>query len=181
MSETLPIRHPVNVRTLPNKGRVETFEADADARRSIAAFLDVDDVEEFTADAEVTRWRSDGVRVAGRLRARLQQTCVVTLEPLSVDVDEAFEALFVPEDSPLASRDDGVVQMMVDAEGEDPPETFAGDTLDLGAVWMEFLALAVDPFPRKPGAAFEAETDEAEPSPFAALAVLKGKAANSNG
>lgn len=174
-----PIRHVVNVRTLPRKGRDEAFEADAEARERLARHLDVRGVDAFAAEAEVMPWRSDGVRIAGRLRATLQQDCVVTLDPLSVEVDEPFEALFVPEGSPLAPRREGDAQLLVDAEGDDPPETFEGDTLDLGAVWTEFLTLAVDPYPRKEGAGIEAGEGEEKPSPFAALAALKP--ANSNG
>jgi len=46
-------------------------------------------------------------------------------------------------------------------------------------VAAEFLALALDPYPRKPGVEFESPQPEAEPdekaSPFAALAKLKEK------
>ena len=176
----VPIRRVVNVRSLPKKGRSEAFEADGEVRESLARFLDVPAVEAFSAEADVTRWRGGGVRVAGRVRARLAQECVVTLEPIETEIDEPFDAVFVPEDSPLAPVREGDVQMMVDAEGDDPPETFAGDTLDLGPIWSEFLTLAVDPFPRRPDAQLADAGNEAEPSPFAALAALKDRAANSN-
>lgn len=174
-----PIRHVVNVRNMPRRGRDEAFEADGEARERIARHLDVRAVDAFSAQAEVTRWRGDGVRVRGRVRAQLQQDCVVTLEPMVSEVDEPFDALFVPETSPLAPQREGDAQLVVDAEGEDPPETFAGDTLDLGEVWMEFLALAVDPFPRLPDAELHAQRDEADPSPFAALAALRNGEAKS--
>jgi hypothetical protein len=49
-----------------------------------------------------------------------------------------------------------------------------GDRVDLGAIAVEFLILGIDPYPRKPGVAFEppAAEDESE-HPFAALAALK--------
>jgi hypothetical protein len=49
----------------------------------------------------------------------------------------------------------------------------AGGGVDLAAVLTEQLALALDPFPRKPGARFEAPGTAGELSPFAALARLK--------
>ena len=172
-----PIRRVISVRTLPRKGRDETFEADGAARERLARHLDVASVDAFSAEADVTPWRGAGVRVLGRVRALLQQECVVTLEPLAVAIDEGFEALFVPEDSPLAARGEGDRQMVVDPQGEDPPETFAGDTLDLGAIWTEFLTLAVDPHPRAPDAVLDVAGDgESQPSPFAALAALKASA-----
>ena len=65
---------------------------------------------------------------------------------------------------------------MLDADGPDSPETFSGDTIDVGALAEEFFGLAIDPYPRKPGAvAADAGSDEAgEP----AGGPLAGKAAS---
>jgi hypothetical protein len=55
----------------------------------------------------------------------------------------------------------------------------ADDTIDLGEVVVEQLALTLDPYPRAPGAVFDPaalpgyEAPEAEVSPFAALVKLK--------
>ena len=56
----------------------------------------------------------------------------------------------------------------------DPPEPIVNGRIDLGAVTAEFLALGLDPYPRKPGVAYEPapERDPAD-SPFAALAKMK--------
>ena len=173
-----PIRHVVNVRSMPRAGRSETFEADDKACAALRDHLGVRDVRAFEASAEITAWRGDGVKVDGRVAADLVQDCIVTLDPIETAVDERFEAVFVPEGSALDNPDVGNVEMMVDPEGDDPPETFPGDTLDLGSIWTEFLSLAVDPFPRKPNAELPDESEEGETSPFAALAKLK--AANGN-
>jgi hypothetical protein len=45
--------------------------------------------------------------------------------------------------------------MVLDAEGPDAPETFSGDSIDVGALAEEFFALAVDPYPRKAGVSLE--------------------------
>ena len=73
-------------------------------------------------------------------------------------------------------------EVEIDPESEDPPEPLEGGALDLGELVSEELALALDPYPRKPGVAPvdlsfgapEEESDE-EDSPFAALAALKGR------
>ena len=167
-----PIRHVVNVRTLPAKGREVEPDADAEERAALARHLGVPEVAAFRADAEITPWRADGVRVTGRLRAALTQECVVTLDPLDATIDTPFEALFVPADSRLA-RPLEPSELVLDAEGDDPPDTFEGDTLDLGLVWVEHLVLALDPFPRKPGAELTGSDDAPRESPFAALAALR--------
>ena len=47
-------------------------------------------------------------------------------------------------------------------------------TIDLGAIATEFLILAIDPYPRKPGAVFQSPSaGEPAAHPFAALAALK--------
>jgi hypothetical protein len=57
----------------------------------------------------------------------------------------------------------------------DAPEPLVGNSIDLGALTVEFLALGLDPYPRKPGASFDyADPKDEDSSPFAALARLKG-------
>ena len=60
-------------------------------------------------------------------------------------------------------------------EEDDPPDPIVDGKIDLGALAAEFVALALDPYPRKPGARFEpvdVEPDR-ERIPFAGLARLK--------
>jgi uncharacterized metal-binding protein YceD (DUF177 family) len=110
------------------------------------------------------------VHVAGGVRARVEQTCVVTLEPVVNQVSESVDLMF-SEDVPASEgQGDEAVQL-----GErEPPEPIVNGRIDLGAVTAEFLALGLDPYPRKPGVAYEPapERDPAA-SPFAALAKMK--------
>ena len=56
----------------------------------------------------------------------------------------------------------------------DGPEPLTGGVIDLGVIATEFLILAIDPYPRKPGAVFEApDAPDDSDQPFAALAALK--------
>lgn len=159
------------------------ISAEGDELKALAAHWGVDAVDSFSADLELGQWKRDGIRVAGRVRARIRQSCVVTLEPVEQVVDEPIAAIYVPEGSKLSRRkaaSDG--EIVIDAEGPDMPETFTGDTLDVGAVAVEFVAMAIDPYPRKsgvgPGDHIESEGDEdgEGTSPFAALNALKGRA-----
>ena len=59
-------------------------------------------------------------------------------------------------------------------ETDDPPEAIRDGVIDLGAVATEFLLLGLDPYPRKPGAVFDAPpAGDPKSHPFAALAALK--------
>jgi hypothetical protein len=58
----------------------------------------------------------------------------------------------------------------------EPPDEIVNGQVDLGALTAEFLALGLDPYPRKPGVDFNFEDGSAKPdSPFAALGRLKGE------
>ncbi|MBB4570139.1 YceD family protein [Rhizobium leucaenae] len=151
------------------------LEADKRELVGLAALWDVLSVEKLSAELKISRWKRDGVRIKGNVRAKIVQACVVTLEPVESEIDEDFEHIFIPEDSKLArapAMDAG--EMVLDPDGPDLPETFTGDTIDAGAVVTEFAALAIDPYPRKPGIEFEGHIedsgeDDKKPSPFAVL------------
>jgi hypothetical protein len=96
---------------------------------------------------------------------------VVTLEPLSNDIEEEIDLLYMPAAEAAAATDD---EPEAEAEPKsDEPEPLVGGTVDLGALATEFLLLGLDPYPRKPGAVFDAPRDNRpEAGPFAGLAGL---------
>lgn len=136
---------------------------------AFAARIGVDAVAALDLDVIVRPHRGDGLAVSGRVRAEVVQTCVVTLEPVGNVIDEEVEVTFRPEKSirPVIVRDIEEKRDVIDA-GEDADDPLVGGTVDLAEVAAEFLALGVDPYPRRPDARFEAEV-EADPSPFAGL------------
>lgn len=155
-----------------------SVKAEADNRElvELAKAWKVVSVEALSAELQINRWKRDGIRVRGKVSARLTQECVVTLEPIETRIEEEFEQIFVPEGSKLARVATGTTaEMVLDPDGPDLPETFAGDTLDVGPIISEFVALAIDPYPRKQGAEFADHIEMGDeevnkrPSPFAAL------------
>lgn len=177
---TSPLHLSLQVGSILPEGTRLAFEASPAECARVAAALDIEAVASLRAELLARRFRKDGARVTGRLHAVVVQKSIVTLEPVKQTIDEPFEAAFVrgarrPVD-PLAA-DAG--EIFVDPEAEDPPETFSGDSIDLGERLFEALTLALDPYPRRsgesfagqPAAAADAEDDDAETvSPFAVLA-----------
>lgn len=114
---------------------------------------------------------SPRLRLSGRLQAALQQACVVTLEPVAATIDEAFTVIYAGgvEDSE---------EIAIDPASDDAwDEPWPGDTLDVGEAVAQQLALAIDPYPRAPGAAAAAAAPAADPEPtrsrpFAALSSM---------
>ncbi len=173
--DSAPFSYPVRVGHISHNPVEVRLEANEAERTALAALWDIVSVEGLSAELQIGRWKKDGVRVKGHVRARLTQSCVVTLEPVESEIDEPIEVIFVPEGSKLAriAANDSA-EMILDPDGPDAPEVFSGDTIDVGESVAEHVALAIDPYPRKPGTAFAPhiegtpETD-AKPNPFAAL------------
>jgi uncharacterized metal-binding protein YceD (DUF177 family) len=175
--EALPLRHPVRVETITLRPvGVELAAGEADLA-AIAAHLGVASLEALTARYGLSR-NGERVKLDGEIRARLHQICVVTLEPFPVALTVPVKLDFAPEAIAAAASaradDDEEIDIEVLLNEEDPPESIVDGHIDLGAVTLEFLALALDPYPRKPGVSFaEPAPEEAAESPFAALARLK--------
>jgi hypothetical protein len=113
------------------------------------------------------------VEIEGRLRAKVTRTCGVSLEPFDEEVDEPVLWRLVPPGSPRLESDES--PPLVDPAAPDPPDPLTGEELDLAAFLTESLALALSPYPRKPGAELEVPPpDDDAGHPFAALATWKG-------
>ena len=157
------ISFPVHVARLPKNGMEVRIEADAAQRAALAAAHGLVSVDRLTALLHVTGWKRGGVRVTGTVEADIVQECVVTLEPVAARIDEAVAATFLPEGSRLAvpvRSAEG--EILLDAEGEDAPEPFSGDTVDVGQLAEQFFALAIDPYPRKAGAVLAGDGEGAQ-------------------
>ncbi len=164
---------PLAVDEVSETGQHLDLVANAEARAGVARMAGLRDLPRLQASFDVTRHGS-GLRVVGRVSATVGQTCVVTLEPLASEVEEAIDLVFAPQSA--IHRDgnqDGAEERNL-AETWNEPEPLIGGTVDLGALATEFLILGLDAYPRKPGAIFQPPGDaSSDESPFAALGRLK--------
>ena len=170
-----PWRVPVTVEQIPDTGVHRDLKADEAIRRAIADVGDLREIFAAEASFDVTPKSGGRYEVTGRVRARIAQTCVVTLEPMESEIDEPIELTFVPPDQipEMATLVDEAERS--DGDTPDPPEAIENGIIDLGRVATDALYLAVDPYPRKPDAVFEplVETVNPEDHPFAALKALQ--------
>jgi uncharacterized metal-binding protein YceD (DUF177 family) len=100
------------------------------------------------------------VLAESHLRARVVRECVLSLDAFESLTEERFRLRFVP--AGRESNDD-------DPDSDDEI-AYHGGTIDLGEATAEQLALALDPYPRKPDAALPDPEAAAADSPFAVLA-----------
>jgi uncharacterized metal-binding protein YceD (DUF177 family) len=164
---------PVRRDDVPENGLHLDLTADEATRAAVAAVAGVEAVPRLEATFDLAR-RGKGLRIDGTLSAAVAQTCVVTLEPMTSEIDTPIELVFMPPTAsarPAEADEDAEIDPMAVEE----PEDLIDGAVDLGVIATEFLLLAIDPYPRKPDAVFDPpkNDDDASAHPFAALAALK--------
>jgi uncharacterized metal-binding protein YceD (DUF177 family) len=168
---------PIVVAQIPDTGLHRDLEAGPAARAAMADVAGLREVLSAQASLDVTPKGGGRVHVAGRVQARIGQTCVVSLDPILNDIDETIDLIFAPPEQvpEMAALVDEAAES--DAEIPDPPEPIENGVIDLGRVATDALFLAVDPYPRKPDVVFEplVEPEDPEDHPFAALKALQLK------
>jgi len=163
---------PVRRDDVPESGLHLDLAADDATRVAVATLAGVPAVPRLDATFDIAR-RGKGLRIDGEISAAVEQTCVVTLEPMTTEIREPVELVFMPP-SAAARAGEAEAEKEIDPTAADEPEDLVDGVVDVGAVATEFLLLAIDPYPRKPGAVFETpKRDDEGGHPFAALAALK--------
>jgi len=182
----------VQVETLPHSGRAYDIAATEDERAAVAKRLGLQEVSALSAHLDVNFTSGGVIKLTGHVDGTVTQTCVVSLAPVPAKIHESIDLSFVTEAraaAEAARREKAARRKSKDDDedfetGDDieQPEVALGGRIDLGEVAVTHLALALDPYPRVPGASFDPKAwglepeeakNEAQPSPFAALAKLK--------
>lgn len=170
-----PWRVPVTVAQIPETGVHLDIEASPAERAAMAEVGGLREILSANASLDVTPNGGGRFHVTGRVRARIGQTCVVTLDPIENDIDEEIDLIFAPPEQipELSDLVDDAAES--DVEIPDPPEPIVNGVIDLGRLATDALFLGVDPYPRRPDAVFEPPLEAADPDahPFAALKALK--------
>ena len=141
------------------------IEASADELPAIAARLGIPAVHALRCAFKLRRIGGSVIEAQGELVAGVTQLCVVSLDEFDGTVQEAFTVHLVPE----GTEDDDPEPDAIDQV------PFQGSAIDLGEAAVEQLALALDPYPRKPGAALPEGAGEPDLGAFASLGALKGR------
>lgn len=177
MTQELPVSQPIRVADLPARKPTRfDLQPDADALPLIAAVVGADAVRKLRFKGELRPTGRHDFTLQAELGATVVQPCVVTLAPVTTRLDEQVTRHYLAE-MPEPEADEA--EMPEDDTAEPLPEV-----IDLGAVLLEALALALPLYPRAPDAELgdgsfappgaEPLTDEAV-RPFAGLAGLRDK------
>lgn len=156
------------------RGLELTLTADEARRKLIAENFGMIDLHELTAKV-TTKGRKlpsgDEVIVDVDLTGEVTQECGVTLDPFRHAISSRIDVVVVFQGRAAKGEDE---ESELSVEDLDQPDVAVNGQIDVGQYIIEALGEAYDPFARKPGAVFEEPDQPKEPSPFAALARLKG-------
>lgn len=179
MSETKSneFTRPLVLAQIGDRESRHSIAAEAEERSMLAKRLGLQGIDRLEGELAVRRVRGGAaLKVSGSLAAEVTQTCIATLAPLPVQVQDSFLEIFALErqgpeatdiDLSLAEEDD------IEPLG---PELYADGAFDLGELLVQLLAERLDPYPRHadaPPAEGEwgaAANGESEAGPFAELA-----------
>lgn len=160
---TPELHRPVPSDWIGPAGLDVAVEATASECTALAARMKLPVVLALSCRFHLRRERANTVLAHGHLRAEVVQTCVLSLEDFASIVEERFVVRCVPAGQ---ESDD------IDPEAPDDLPFTAG-MIDLGEAAAQQLALALDPYPRAPGAALPVIEQDADLHPFSAFAGLR--------
>ena len=161
-----------NLGTLGRAGDEVTMTARGEDLVRVAEWAKVRAIESFAATIGLQKLSPDRFRYEAELRCEIVQDCVVTLEPVRSVVERKVRRELHVSENKLSSTE---VVVDADSDDDDVREEIESLHYDLAGPLLEELALAIDPYPRAPGVAFDRPVEpEVRPeSPFAVLKNLK--------
>ena len=162
-----------NLNKLGQSGEEIAFKTTVEDRAKLARDAGALSVPEFSAKIVLKKTSANRFSLAYALSAQVVQACVVSLEPVHSKIEKSFtrELHYTPN----LRRAAGEKEIILAPEDEEAPEEIESPHYDLAAPLAEEFLLALDPYPRAPGAAFTPPEGlgDAPESPFAVLKSLK--------
>ena len=164
------------------KSRIVEIAPDALARDTIAADLGLLELRKLRLEGRLSPLGRRDWRFEGRLGATVVQPCVVTLAPVMSRIEEPVLRSFVAE---WQVPEGDEVELPEDVDSEP-----LGAEIDLQAMMVEALTLALPAWPRAEGADLDttvftepgqAPMRDEDARPFAGLASLRDKLAKDDG
>ena len=169
----------------PGDGVTVDVSADPAERRSLAERFDLLEVRALRGHGRLER-RGAELVLRGWLEADVAQECVVSLEPVPARLRQPVERRYRLGGTSDAARAHVEPHGTVVLDDDDAEvEPVIGREIDLGEAFAEELGLALEPYPRAPGASglecddlgsyVSVGTEDRPSKPFAALRQLQEK------
>ena len=180
----MPYSSAFDLGSVPDRGAELVLKPTEAERDEIAHWLGIDRVERLEAWIRLSRMGADRYDYRASFDADIVQACVITLDPVRTHLSGEFHRGFEIMPKALrpkkrsSARTAAIVELLpiaVFSADADEAERLESPIVDLAAPVLEELSLVLDPYPRAPGAAFDASLGEtqATDNPFAVLEKLK--------
>jgi len=171
----------IDLLNLSKAGRTFKLVATEKECRELESRLDVRTVNSVEAEYRVDPMGGrSGLLAAGTITADIVQACIVSLEDVRENISEEFAVRLVNEAHAENQR-----ELEMDPE-EGDVEYYSGEFIDMSDVLIQYVSLALNPYPRvntvsegeeivySSGSGANDEADE-KPHPFAELKKLQDK------
>ena len=167
-----PISHFYDLSRLSGAGDEVVVAAKADEFERLARWAQIDAVTRFEGRIALRKLSQTRFGYEAELSADIVQSCVVTLEPVHTHIRRGFSRSLHLAGGRAVQWD---ATLTVAPGDDDSSEEIECPRFDLAAPLLEEFSLAVDPYPRAPGVAFESAAPgiAVPPNPFAVLKKLK--------
>lgn len=178
MADTLKSPSVLRVADLSqSRGLILDLVADSTLKAQIAEELGLRALRKLSFRGQLRGIGKRDWELSGELGATAEQSCVVTLDPVTTRIDTPLKRQFLVHMPDMPEEEE--VEMPVDETSEP-----LGEHIDLPRILSEALALALPDYPRKAGAELGQTTfaapgtapmSDEDARPFAGLAALKQK------
>jgi uncharacterized metal-binding protein YceD (DUF177 family) len=128
---------------IPRDGVRQRIEASGAERERLAERFGVQSIPALSALVEAKPLQAGTYLVSIDFDAEVVQLCVTSLEPVSSRLQERITV------SCRAIEADSGADVFVEPDGEEPPEPIVDGGVDVGELLAQYLALAIDPYPRR--------------------------------
>lgn len=174
MHKNSELTHQVDLKTVYENDEVSLdIRATADECKALAKRFGIPDVEDLNAYVTIRRQADpDLIRIEGEVMAHVVQSCCVTLAPVKETVQESFSDMVTTNPALLKPEEE------TDEDSEAPVDLIQGDSIDIGEIVIQWLSLALNPYPRSDAPLYEHIEElnkEGTHKPFDILSSLKGK------
>jgi len=148
MTDTPEFSRLLSVARIPPSGTQEKLSATPTECAALAKRFDLVSVGSLSAELDIAQTGRQSFKVTGTIKGEVAQRCVVTLESLPVHINLNVDMTFIP-----AVDDVEATGNTYPDELEEEFEVYSGSKIDLGEMVAQYMAISLDPYPRKPDAA----------------------------
>ncbi len=162
---------PVRLERIGRATLEQSITATVEECRAVSERLQIPGVARLSARVMLEPAKEGVIAVTGTLKATVTQVCVASGDPFPSDLTSQIHARFTTDPSLITEFDPEAV----DPDDEwDDIELVEDGAIDIGELAVQYLSLALDPYPHKPDAEWRDPQPDVKPvSPFAVLAGLK--------